>query len=182
MYEPGNPHTIPVLAAHVYYQALLTIPSLIHTWVLDCKDRQLTNTVTNYTSTYFSPVLIRAELEHVRTHAASDGLADDNMSVKVATALNEVAAAYSVDDHQLEIRLRIPNDWPLHKIEVRDVKRVGVDENRWRAWVLGVQQTIWAHVRAVLSLYRISLLTLILSEWSYRRWSRAFQEECDASF
>jgi len=66
------------------------------------------------------------------------------MSVKVAGALNEVAAAYSIDDHQLEIRLRIPNDWPLHKIEVRDVKRVGVDENRWRAWVLGVQQTIWA--------------------------------------
>lgn len=160
VYEPGNPHTIPVLAAHVYYRALLTIPSLIHTWVLDCKDRQLTNTVTTYTSTYFSPVLIRAELEHVRSHAASDGLADDNMSVKVAGALNEVAAAYSVDDHQLEIRLRIPSDWPLHKIEVRDVKRVGVDENRWRAWVLGVQQTIWAHVRASLSLYRMPLLNI----------------------
>ena len=69
------------------------------------------------------------------------------MYVKVASAVNEVAAAYSVDEHQLEIKLRIPGDWPLHKIEVRDVKRVGVDENRWRAWVLGVQQTIWAHVR-----------------------------------
>ncbi|KAF8970121.1 hypothetical protein BDZ97DRAFT_1792056 [Flammula alnicola] len=145
LYEPGNPHTIPVLAAHVYYRALLTIPSLIHAWVLDCKDRQLTNAVTTYTSTYFSPVLIRAELEHVRSHAASDGLADEHLSVKVASAVNEVVAAYSVDEHQLEIKLRIPGDWPLHKIEVRDVKRVGVDENRWRAWVLGVQQTIWAH-------------------------------------
>jgi len=29
LYEPGNPHTTPVLAAHLYYQALLTIPSLI---------------------------------------------------------------------------------------------------------------------------------------------------------
>ncbi|KDR72553.1 hypothetical protein GALMADRAFT_752797 [Galerina marginata CBS 339.88] len=145
LYQPGNPHTIPVLTAHVYYRALLTIPSLIHAWVLDCKDRQLTNTVTTYTSTHFSPVLIRAELEHVRSHATSDGLADDSMTVKVAGAVNEVVAAYSVDDHQLEIKLRIPADWPLHKIEVRDVKRVGVDENRWRAWVLGVQQTIWAH-------------------------------------
>ena len=146
MYEPGNVHAIPVLTAHVYYRALLSIPAIIHTWILDCKDRQLTNVVTNYTSTYFSPVLIRSELEHVRSHAVSDGLADDVMSVKVANAVNEVAAAYSVDEHQLEIRLRIPPDWPLHKIEVRDVKRVGVDENRWRAWVLGVQQTIWAHV------------------------------------
>ena len=147
MYEPGGFHSIPVLAAHLYYRALLTIPSLFHSWILDCKDRQLTNTVTTYTSTYFSPVLIRSELEHVRSHATTDSLADENMSVKVASAVNEVAAAYSVDEHQLEIRLRIPGDWPLHKIEVRDVKRVGVDENRWRAWVLGVQQTIWAHVR-----------------------------------
>ncbi|KAF9477335.1 hypothetical protein BDN70DRAFT_881303 [Pholiota conissans] len=145
LYQPGNVHTIPVLTAHVYYRALLSIPSIIHTWILDCKDRQLTNIVTTYTSTYFSPVLIRSELEHVRSHSVSDGLADDVMSVKVANAVNEVAAAYSVDEHQLEIRLRIPPDWPLHKIEVRDVKRVGVDENRWRAWVLGVQQTIWAH-------------------------------------
>ncbi|KAF8198654.1 hypothetical protein BJ912DRAFT_1055525 [Pholiota molesta] len=144
-YEPGSLHAIPVLTAHVYYRALLSIPSIIHSWILDCKDRQLTNIVTSYTSTYFSPVLIRSELEHVRSHAASDGLADDAMTVKVASAINEVAAAYSVDEHQLEIRLRIPTDWPLHKIEVRDVKRVGVDENRWRAWVLGVQQTIWAH-------------------------------------
>ncbi|KAF8156982.1 hypothetical protein B0H34DRAFT_711453 [Crassisporium funariophilum] len=157
LYEPGSPHTIPVLAAHVYYRALLTMPSLIHSWVLDCKDRQLTTTFTSYTSTYFSPVLIKAELEHVRQRAASGGssaagdipaLTGDNMTVKVAAAINEVVAAYTVDEHQLEIKLRIPMDWPLHKIEVRDgeVRRVGVDENRWRAWVLGVQQTIWAHV------------------------------------
>jgi hypothetical protein len=149
VYQPGSPHTIPVLAAHVFYRALLAIPSLIHGWVLDCKDRQLTNAVTTYTSTYFSPVLIRAELDHVQSHAATDGLADDSMSIKVANAVSEVAAAYSVDEHQLEIKLRIPSDWPLHKIEVKDVKRVGVDENRWRAWVLGVQQTIWAHVSYV---------------------------------
>lgn len=73
------------------------------------------------------------------------------MSVKViggggSGVGGEVVAAYSVDEHQLELRLRIPSDWPLHKMEVRDEKRVGVDENRWRAWVLGVQQTIWTHV------------------------------------
>ena len=68
------------------------------------------------------------------------------MSVKVAQAVNEVVAAYSVDEHQLEIKLRIPVDWPLHRVEVKDVKMAGVEEKRWRAWVLGVQQTIYAHV------------------------------------
>ena len=151
VYEPGCPHTIPVLAAHIYYRALLVIPYLIYSWLLDCKDRQLTSAVSTYTSAHFSPVIIRAELEHVRTHSASTGsngrsLVDENMSVKVASAINEVVAAYSVDEHRLEIKFKIPDDWPLRKIEVKDMKTVGIDEKRWRAWVLGVQQTIYAHV------------------------------------
>ena len=151
VYEPGSPHTIPVLAGHLYYRALLTIPSLIHSWVLDCKDRQLTNAVTTYTSTHFSPVIIRAELEHVRTQSVSTesntpSIVDESMSVKVAQAINEVVATYSVDEHQLEIKFKIPFDWPLHRVEVKDVKMVGVEEKRWRAWVLGVQQTLYAHV------------------------------------
>ncbi|KAJ7249412.1 hypothetical protein C8J57DRAFT_1079753, partial [Mycena rebaudengoi] len=57
---------------------------------------------------------------------------------------NEVVASYLVDEHQLEIKLKIPSDWLLHKIEVKDVQRVGVEETRWRAWILAVQQTLWS--------------------------------------
>ena len=81
-------------------------------------------------------------------HSASTGsnTPDENMSVKVAQAINEVVAAYSVDEHQLEIRLKIPDDWPLSSFEVKDMKVVGVDGNRWRAWKWGVQRTFSAHV------------------------------------
>ena len=183
VYEPGRPHTIPVLTAHVYYRALLTIPSLIHAWVSECKDRQLTNIVTTYTSTYFSPVLIRTELEHVRSHATSDGLIDDSMSIKVAGAVNEVVAAYSVDDHQLEIKIKIPVDWPLHKVEVRDVKRVGVDESRWRGWVLGVQQIIWAHVSCSCRYTTVIDIDLLNNpEWTHSGRAEHVQEECDPAF
>ncbi|KAK2461029.1 hypothetical protein APHAL10511_006970 [Amanita phalloides] len=144
-YESGSAFSVPVLAAHLYYRALLTVPSLIHSWVLDCKDRQVSSALTSYTSAHFSPVIIKAELARVKSTEATSELADENFTVKVAASTNEVAAAYAVDEHQLEIRLKIPVDWPLHKIEVREVKRVGVDEHRWRAWILAVQQSIWSH-------------------------------------
>ncbi|KAJ7199225.1 hypothetical protein GGX14DRAFT_468328 [Mycena pura] len=140
LYECGSAWSLQVLAAHLYYRALLTVPSLIHTWVLDCKDRTLLASIGTYTAQHFSPVLIRAELTHVR----SAGLGDESLTVKVAVAVNEVAATYLVDDHRLEIRLKIPADWPLRKIEVKDVQHVGVEEMRWRAWLLAVQQTLWA--------------------------------------
>ncbi|KXN85569.1 E3 ubiquitin-protein ligase listerin [Leucoagaricus sp. SymC.cos] len=142
--ELGNPISIHLLAAHVYYRALLCVPALIYSWLSNCKDRQLSTTITSYTSQYFSPVIIDVELAHVKG-VASQELADDSMSIKVAAAVNEVSASYLVDEHQLEIRLKIPTDWPLHKIEVKDLKRVGVDKDRWRAWILAVQQTIWSH-------------------------------------
>ncbi|KAJ7150874.1 hypothetical protein C8R43DRAFT_887120 [Mycena crocata] len=144
LYESGSTWSIQVLAAHLYYRALLTVPSLIYNWVLDCKDRQLSSSIATYTSLHFSPVIIRAELAHVKSPEATAELVDENLTVKVATAVNEVVASYLVDEHQLEIKLKIPSDWPLHKIEVKDVQRVGVEETRWRAWILAVQQTLWS--------------------------------------
>ncbi|KAJ3841743.1 hypothetical protein F5878DRAFT_577882 [Lentinula raphanica] len=147
LYEAGSSSGLQTLAAHLYYRALLTVPSLIHNWLTNCRDRQLSSTIASYTQSHFSPVLIRTELNHVKSpEAQSEFASDENpLSVKVASgAVNEVTATYSVDDQQLEIRLRIPGDWPLHRIEIRDTKKVGVDDNRWRAWILGVQQTIWA--------------------------------------
>lgn len=73
-------------------------------------------------------------------------LSDETMTIKVAQAVNEVTASYLVDEHHLEITLKMPNDWPLHTIEIKDLKKVGVLEDRWRAWVLGVQQIIWSQV------------------------------------
>ncbi|KAJ2912917.1 hypothetical protein MD484_g7503, partial [Candolleomyces efflorescens] len=133
------------LAAHLYFRALVSVPSLIGAWVLGCKDRQLSHAITSLTSLHYSPLIIRAELGHLKSPEGMAELSGEGMSVKVVGGNSEVVAAYVVDEHQLEIKLKIPADWPLHRIEVRDEKRVGVDEKRWRAWVLAVQQTIWTH-------------------------------------
>ncbi|KAF7310730.1 Delta-9 fatty acid desaturase protein [Mycena chlorophos] len=140
VYELGSTWSLQILAAHLYYRALLVIPSLIYSWVLDCKDKTLSTNIGTYTAQHFSSVLIHAELETVREAQ----LSDEQLTVKVAGAVNEVSASYLVDEHRLEIRLKIPSEWPLRKIEVKDVQRIGVDEGRWRAWILAVQQILWA--------------------------------------
>jgi E3 ubiquitin-protein ligase listerin len=136
--------SIRLLTAHVYYRALLTIPSLVRSWLEDCKDKNLYTSVTNYTATHFSPVIINTELSRIKSPESLEELSAENLTVKVASAVNEVTAAYNVDEHQLEITLKIPNDWPLQRVTVKDSKRIGVPEGRWRGWLLGVQQIVWS--------------------------------------
>lgn len=182
-YESGTSLSLQLLASHIFYRALLTVPSLIRAWLLNCTDRQLSSSVVSYTSQHFSPVIIRTELAHVKSPEATAELTDENMTIKVAQVVNEVTASYLVDEHQLEITLKMPTDWPLHTIEIKDTKKVGVLEERWRAWVLGVQQIIWSQVRGPQSqfvktgTYPIFMLSL---ERAHCRWPKSIQEKREA--
>jgi len=143
LYDPDDTLSVRLLAAHLYYRALLTIPSLVRSWLEDCKDKNLFTSVTNYTATHFSPVIIKTEIIHIKSPESVEELSAENLTIKVASAVNEVTAVYNVDEHQLELTLKIPNDWPLQRVTVKDSKRIGVSEDRWRRWLLGVQQIVW---------------------------------------
>lgn len=148
-FEPESPLSLQLLAAHLYYRALLTVPALIRSWISDCTDKQLLTRVVDYTSSYFSPGIIRAELALVRQPDASSELSTtENLTIKVSPASGEVTASYTVDEQPLELSIRMPSDWPLHRLEVRDTRMVGVSEDKWRAWILGVQQIVWQQVKS----------------------------------
>lgn len=139
--------SLQLLAAHLYYRSLLVVPSLVRDWLAGCKDRTLLSYVTGYTSQHFSRVIIDTELARVRDPAVIEELSDENTTIKVAGAVNEITASYTVDEQTLELTLKLPPDWPLHNIEVIDRKKVAIPENRWRAWILGIQRIIWSQVR-----------------------------------
>ena len=147
VYDPESRLSPRLFAAHLFYRALLNVPSLIANWWTACKDRQLLVSVANLTTKYCSPVLIAAELRHIKDPEGLAELSGENWSVKVAAGIGEVSAAYTVDDQVMEIAVRLPPDYPLHGIEVRDVQKLGVDEKRWRGWLLAVQQIVTSQVR-----------------------------------
>jgi hypothetical protein len=141
-YEEQNPLSAVLLCAHLYYRALQTVPTLVRLWILECKDRNLSAAVTTYTSKYFSSALIDAELERVMATRLDDG----KMNVKVIPVHREVNATYTIDESEIKMNLKIPPDWPLHVIEVRGGKKVGVKEDRWKSWISGVRQVVLTQV------------------------------------
>lgn len=143
---------LALLAAHVYYRTLQSVPSLVRSWLDGCRDKQLSMAVTSQTSRHFSPLLIEAELRHLRDpeDPAGKSLRDnEDFSVKVAAGANEVKAIYVVDEQNMEISIRLPSEYPLQVVEVKDVRKVGVTDAQWRAWILAVQQVITTQVSLV---------------------------------
>lgn len=89
-------------ASYVYFRALQTIPSLIRSDWESYKNKQLSMATANFTSKYFSPILIERELMKVREEETKDsGLRDENMAVKVLPAVGEVRATVSPQHPQL---------------------------------------------------------------------------------
>lgn len=131
------------------------LPSLARTWLESTKDRQLSSAFTAFVSKFFSPILIAKELQPLRDQQGAprkpDPLDEDPLSIKVASGVSEVKASYNIDDQALELTVRLPPDYPLSPVEVRDSKRVGVSENTWRAWMMAVQQTVSSGVSGICS-------------------------------
>ena len=102
--------------------------------------------VTSFTSKHFSPILIANELAHLH-EGGKEKLNDQNMTIKVSSGgTNEVRALYEIDEQIMEISIRLPNEYPLQAVEVKDIRKVGVTDAQWRAWILAVQQTITTQV------------------------------------
>lgn len=139
--DPAQPRSLQVLAAHVYVRTLVHLPTQVRDWWLGIRDRQLSMFVSHFTVKYCTPLLAERELRHLRQPSALAQLQDEAMTVKVLSS-NEVVATYTVDEHPMEIGVRLPPDYPLHGVEIRDIKRVGVSEAQWRAWLLAVQQLL----------------------------------------
>lgn len=110
----------------------------------------LSRAVHAYTSKHFSPLLISDELSALRDPASSIGqqLRDnDDFTVKVAANASEVKVVFVVDEESMEIGIKVPNEFPLAAVEVREVRKVGVTDKQWRAWLLAMQQVITSQVR-----------------------------------
>ncbi|KPV76129.1 uncharacterized protein RHOBADRAFT_53112, partial [Rhodotorula graminis WP1] len=152
LFESTAVESLPVLAAHVYYRTLQAVPSIVRSYWTSLQNLGLSRAVHAYTSKHFSPLLISDELSALRDPSSSIGqqLRDnDDFTVKVAANASEVKVVFVVDEESMEIGIKVPNEFPLAAVEVREVRKVGVTDKQWRAWLLAMQQVITSQSAAI---------------------------------
>ena len=156
MLEPEELADLTPFASFLFYRTLVSVPSIIREIHEGIKDRQLSLSLLNFTARHYSPVIIQNEFAALRQPSTIAELKSEGLTVRVAqgggstiaagTGSAEAIATYEVDDQPMEIGIRLPAEFPLRAVDVRDLRRVGVPENKWRGWLMSVQQTITSRV------------------------------------
>ncbi|KAL8795676.1 MAG: hypothetical protein Q9195_001914 [Heterodermia aff. obscurata] len=127
---------------HLYALSLTYVPNLAKSWWRDSTSRQTMLAVEAWTEKYISPLIIAAELSTVSTWGPSQADADQPLSIKVSVSTCEVTASIPVDEQTMSIAIRLPSSYPLSRATVESIHRVGVDERKWRSWIITTQGVI----------------------------------------
>lgn len=121
----------------LYFQALKYAPSIGKSWWLNTK-KQTRNNVCVWTKNLISPLLVEEELDEVTAWAKDQKSLDGEkeLIIKVAKKVSEVSASYEIDEMVMEIRIRIPEDFPLGLVQIESVSRVGISEQKWNSFIM----------------------------------------------
>ena len=59
-----------------------------------------------------------------------------------SVASGEVSAIYVREDAKVEMKIKMPSEYPLKNVEVECTTRLGVADSKWRRWVLQMVQLL----------------------------------------
>ncbi|KAH3666781.1 hypothetical protein OGAPHI_003230 [Ogataea philodendri] len=113
--------------------------STAQTWFQSLRNKQHKSQVETFVTKNISPLLIDETLAGL---SQKGNLEDSEFSIKLNRTTNEVRCIYEIDEQKLEMTIMLPNNYPLSAITVNGASRLGVDEKKWKSWILSCQYVI----------------------------------------
>ncbi|XLU23042.1 hypothetical protein S245_059108 [Arachis hypogaea] len=125
---------ISSLAGAMYGLMLRVLPAYVRGWFSDLRDRNTSAAIESFTRTCCSPPLIANELSLIKR----ENYSDENFSVSVSKAANEVVATYTKDETGMDLVIRLPASYPLRPVDVDCTRSLGISETKQRKWLMSM--------------------------------------------
>lgn len=113
--------------------------TLTQNWFRSIKDKQLQQNTEKFIINFISPQLINDILS---TLSGKTSIEDSEFKININKKMNEIKCLYNIDEQKMEISIVLPSNYPLSQISVNGVSRVGVDEKKWKSWIMSAQYVI----------------------------------------
>ncbi|KAI9765177.1 MAG: hypothetical protein M1840_007770 [Geoglossum simile] len=133
------------LLLNLYFRALVLVPSLVRNWWFQCP-RATRKIVEDFTEKSISPFVIDDALRRVSEWAGYQATSEEK-KLQIKVSKREVIAGYEVDEQTMQMSIRFPPAYPLQQAAVEGVNRVGIEEKKWRAWLISTKGVITFSVR-----------------------------------
>ncbi len=143
--ESSPERDVQWLLTHLYFLALMHMPTLVKSYYLDIRSRQTSLAVESWTAKYLSPLIIAASLKDVAEWSektVKDEPEYENLTVKVGMRSKEINVSYLVDEQTMSMKVVLPDAYPLASALVQGVSRVAVKEEKWQSWLRNCQGVI----------------------------------------
>ncbi|KAG7901065.1 hypothetical protein KL907_004510 [Ogataea polymorpha] len=111
----------------------------VQTWFQSIRNKQHKLQVETFIVKNVSPLLIDETLAGLEK---KDSIEDPEFSIRLNRTTNEVRCVYEIDEQKLEMSIVLPKNYPLSTISVNGTARIGVDEKKWKSWILSCQYVI----------------------------------------
>lgn len=108
-------------------------------WFHSIKDKQFQQSIEKFIVSFISPELINDILS---TLADKNSIEDSEFKININRKTNEIKCLYNIDEQKMEISITLPANYPLSQISVNGISRVGVDEKKWKSWIMSAQYVI----------------------------------------
>ena len=141
---------IRAYAAHLYFLCLTHVPALVRTWWIECNDRSLCAAVESLTEKNYSGPLIQSDVKTLQSDQSKNIFSDENLSVRISNAGRDIYTTYEIDEQKMEMAIRLPPNYPLRRVTIEGLQRVGVKDAQWRAWLLASQSMLTAQNGSIL--------------------------------
>ncbi|CAK9166921.1 unnamed protein product [Ilex paraguariensis] len=135
---PVGPEKMASLAGAIYGLMLRILPAYVRGWFTDIRDRSISSAIESFTKAWCSPPLITNELSQIKKAS----FADENFSVSVSKAANEVIATYTKDETGMDLVIRLPASYPLRPVEVDCTRTLGISELKQRKWLMSMMSFV----------------------------------------
>ncbi|KAF8849447.1 hypothetical protein BDZ45DRAFT_732224 [Acephala macrosclerotiorum] len=139
----GLEHSVAWLSASVYHDVLRFTPNLVREWHT-AYTRAGKGFMADWTERNFTPTVIRDAIDEVHDWRGGSEVKEyedgQQLIIRLPTTRgNTITVSYEIDEQLCSISFTLPPLYPLAKIEVKSISRVGIPHKNWEGLVKNIE-------------------------------------------
>ena len=132
-----------LMSLYTLTEFMKSFPSLARKYYSNC-DKQLLDIVMPYIKQMVNPAILDNEIQKIEISQITlkDNGQGDGLSFSLFKSTKEIIARYTKGEISMQLKIHIPNDYPLKQVQVEVGEQMKITERQKNKWVLAIRNLL----------------------------------------